>query len=196
MSLSTLVTNPELELASYYLEGYKCTIIHNGMGYRCGYIRVSKDHPWYGLSYNEVDGNVHGGLTFSEAAVACSENPTGEGWWLGFDCAHSGDAPDPELPFGNEASINLGMLNWGTVKTEDYVRSEIAELVSQAKLAMNHNLNISNLSAAEVATILAALRCLQANRDDINLLELSHFDSVQCLSDEEIDELCEKINLG
>lgn len=36
---------------------------------------------------------VHGGLTFSENW----EREPFKGWWLGFDCAHSGDARDPSI---------------------------------------------------------------------------------------------------
>lgn len=51
-------------------------------------------------------------------------------------------------------------------------------------------------TASELATILAALRYLQANRDDVKDLELSHFDRFDMLNDAQIDELCEKINFN
>lgn len=49
------------------------------------------------------------------------------------------------------------------------------------------------LHQREIATILAALRFAQANMDT-NILEMSHFDEVDCLNKEEINSLCEKIN--
>lgn len=55
---------------------------------------------------------------------------------------------------------------------------------------------IPAFSEAEVATILAALRYLQSNREEVEDLELSHFEAIECLTNEEIDELCESINFG
>lgn len=77
--------------------------------------------------------NVHGGLTFSghcqEGGKICHEVCEGEDdnvWWLGFDCAHSGDLSPKykqnyaEMMFGGEAYRDL-----------DYVKREIAGLARQ-----------------------------------------------------------------
>jgi hypothetical protein len=78
-------------------------MIHRGpSGALCGYVGVGPDHPWHGLHYDNVDAEVHGGLTY---ANPCEEEATeGDGlchvpepgrahdmWWLGFDCAHAFD---------------------------------------------------------------------------------------------------------
>ena len=47
-----------------------------------------------------------------------------------------------------------------------------------------------------VATVLAALRYFQANRDDILDLDLPHFVDDEPLSSDEIDDLCEAICLS
>lgn len=54
------------------------------------------------IAYEEtVEGmvSVHGGITFSEltnfAQVLDQGDGIPEGWWIGFDCAHAGDAPSP-----------------------------------------------------------------------------------------------------
>ena len=135
MCLPTLVTNPELEIASYNLEGYDCVIIHNGIGYLCGYIRVSSGHPWYQMDYASVDVEVHCGLTFAEADMPCDKAGPDNGWWLGFNCAHACDAPNPKLLFDKETLITLDHFARGAIRTEDYVRVEIAALVSQAQAA-------------------------------------------------------------
>ena len=66
-------------------EGYHCRIWRNHMGVWCGYVTVPKSHPAFGKHYDDVDVDVHGGLTYSES----------EGhddiWVLGFDCGHAGD---------------------------------------------------------------------------------------------------------
>lgn len=53
-----------------------------------------------------------------------------------------------------------------------------------------------SLTKRETATVLAALRYFQANLDDVDSLELDHFESITRLSETEIDELCERINSG
>lgn len=49
-------------------------------------------------------------------------------------------------------------------------------------------------SKREVATILAALRYFQADRDDAREALEGHFEGTRPLTCEEIDELCEQIN--
>ena len=59
---------------------YKCEVKRNPMTLAlCGYVTVPKKHHYYGLGYNDVMANVHGGLTFSDKGT------------FGFDCAHAGD---------------------------------------------------------------------------------------------------------
>jgi hypothetical protein len=59
---------------------YKCEVKRNSITLAlCGYVTVPKKHHYYGLSYNDVPANVHGGLTFSDEGK------------FGFDCAHAGD---------------------------------------------------------------------------------------------------------
>lgn len=51
----------------------------------CGYVGVEKGHPLYGKGYDDVNANVHGGLTYADLW------PDGL-WWLGFDTGHFGDS--------------------------------------------------------------------------------------------------------
>lgn len=64
-------------------------------------------------------------------------------------------------------------------------------------LNINHQATHSSerFSDREIATLLAALRYFQANLDDIDDLKLDHFDDVDRLSYEEIEQLCQAINL-
>ena len=63
--------------------GYSCKIKRNMMGSLCGYVKVPKDHPFFGKSYDDIPIEVHGGLTYAENLD--------DGYWIGFDCGHSGD---------------------------------------------------------------------------------------------------------
>jgi hypothetical protein len=60
---------------------------------RCGYVRVPPGHNWHGKNYDDIDARVHGGLTFAE--IEPCEHDDGVGYWIGFDCAHLGDATVP-----------------------------------------------------------------------------------------------------
>lgn len=82
-------------------------------GWGNGYIGIPPEHPWYGKDYDDIDANVHGGLTYSNPCKP-REKPDGY-WWIGFDTAHLND---------NQHNC-----------PESYVDSEIASLVEQAQKA-------------------------------------------------------------
>lgn len=66
-------------------------------GWGNGYVGVPKGHPWYGLSYNDIDASVHGGLTYSDEClpgINDANSPEPGLWWVGFDTCHSGDDMD------------------------------------------------------------------------------------------------------
>lgn len=104
-------------------------IKHNGIGYRCGYVIIPKDHVLYEKSYDDLYDvetfefaefypiEAHGGLTFSD--FICEE------WALGFDCAHYGDAVDTELPVEHI----IPCMSDGVVRTEEYVEGECRGMI-------------------------------------------------------------------
>lgn len=122
-----------------------CLIVRNNMGALCGYVGVSKGHPWFGEGYDEVydlaDGlEVHGGLTFAgpcqtggKICHVVEEGEDDDVWWLGFDCAHAGD-------YSPTANVDLRMMNTfldgfsagETYRDMDYVTFEVTGLAQQA----------------------------------------------------------------
>lgn len=113
--------------------GLPCLIVRNPGGALCGYVGVSKDHPFFEKDWGDCDVDVHGGLTFADH---CHEHPEGEGrgichiveagdddnvWWLGFDCAHSGDT-SPK--WGEENG-------WEVYRDFGYVTGEVKRLARQ-----------------------------------------------------------------
>jgi hypothetical protein len=79
---------------------------------------------------------VHGGITYA------GERPgedCGEGWWFGFDCAHSGDAPDPALMSESrrefEAEFPRGPDE--VVRSTEYVANECKRLAEQLAAAQD-----------------------------------------------------------
>jgi len=70
------------------------------VGWGNGYVVVDKDNKWYGKDYEQVECQIHGGLTFGQKITAemlehwPELNPTDLDLWLfGFDTAHYGDNP-------------------------------------------------------------------------------------------------------
>ncbi len=128
--------HPELLLGKGVHLGFEWEITSNHIGYRCGYVRIPPAHPWHGVDYDAVrtldDGypDVHGGLTFACPDTHCGKGGPDDAWWLGFDCAHSGDAPDPDLP-GYSARYHIGY-DGDTVRSTEYVRAECLNLIAQA----------------------------------------------------------------
>lgn len=70
-------TNLEIKLIKItWLDG-----IDTGWGN--GYVKLPKGHKYYGVHYDDIPVDVHGGLTYSEEE---------DGFWVvGFDTAHGGD---------------------------------------------------------------------------------------------------------
>ena len=67
--------------------GIKCLILRNDMGALCGYCQLPEGHKYYEKDYNDILYEAHGGLTFS----GDREKLGLDGFWIGFDCAHSHD---------------------------------------------------------------------------------------------------------
>jgi hypothetical protein len=89
--------------------GLSCAVVLvREAAHRCGYVRVPPGHPLFGKDYNDVDVEVHGGLTFAEIEP-CKEHEDGQGYWFGFDCAHA-HAGDSSYDPSAETEEALAML--------------------------------------------------------------------------------------
>jgi len=129
MCLSVAVQRPNDVLATGEHLGFEWAVVHNGIGNRCGYVRVPKDHPWYGMTDFDLGHlDIHGGITFAEKDTPCGKGDD-EGYWVGFDCCHSGDRPDHALC---PPSSSLVRLAYGMVRSQEYVESECRRLCEQA----------------------------------------------------------------
>ncbi len=104
--------------------GYEAEVLAMPMGHRCGYVTVPDGHPCAGKDYDELDVEVHGGLTF------------GNGAKFGFDCAHFYDAKDPELMSDEYRKIYETWPRFdegGTVRTLEFCVAECERLAAQLK---------------------------------------------------------------
>lgn len=117
--------------------GLPCLIVRGPMGALCGYVGVSKDHPWFEVDHDEyetISADVHGGLTFSshcaEDGKICHIVEEGEDdnvWWLGFDCSHLYDLA-PKMHVDRRFPPEVG----DVYRTLSYVRGECERLAVQA----------------------------------------------------------------
>lgn len=128
--------------------GLDCLMVRGPVGALCGYVGVQPGHPWYEKDYDAIEPypDVHGGLTFASLCQEGAEDGPGichipapgrpaRVWWLGFDCAHLGDAmPTMEA---REAEMGFDSIpGYGkTYRTFEYVQQECARLAEQIKAA-------------------------------------------------------------
>src|ERR1700742_655501 len=88
-------------------KGFPCLINRNtNMGFLCGYVAVPPEHPWHGKHYDDIEAEVHGGLTYSDSCQGEIYHVPKEGqsdnvWWLGFDCGHAFDLIPSSASNGN-----------------------------------------------------------------------------------------------
>ena len=126
---------PILEHVGTY-EDYKFAVIFQPLGYRCGYVQVPHWHNFYEEDYDDIPVRCHGGLTYSSHWFLDKKYP---GWWIGFDCAHAGDAVDKEsLAKYYEQELvsdffipNSSIGGYPTVKTLDYCIAECKSIIDQ-----------------------------------------------------------------
>jgi hypothetical protein len=108
--------------------GLPCLIRRNSMGGWCGYVGVPKDHPASGGGYDDVDVDVHGGLTYAGTIDTAKDHPefATELWWLGFDCGHAYDLM-PGLAKFQLPSVSAD----DKYRDVDFVRTETTSLAQQ-----------------------------------------------------------------
>lgn len=124
----------KIDFADEY-KGYAYACLINPSGYRCGYVKLPKGHPWHGKGYFELNNyvSVHGGLTFAEKLKG---DILGDGFWIGFDCAHL-IMDKPDYKYVNQEILEtiklfektLNSFDERTVKTSNFVRKECKKLI-------------------------------------------------------------------
>jgi len=109
---------------------YDCMIVRGPLGGLCGYVGIPESNPFFERDYDDVPVHTHGGLTYGSfcSGDICHSNERYKTYWLGFDCAHSGDMiPSRHMPrFGDEV-----YRNWA------YVKNEVTDLARQLKALEN-----------------------------------------------------------
>lgn len=115
-----------------------CLVVRNRMGAWCGYVGVPPGHPAHGVPYDDVNVDVHGGLTFAdrcnddarEGYGIChvpAEGRPADVWWLGFDCNHAGDLAPLTLKY----AADLPHMKDDVYRDLGYAKRETARLAEQ-----------------------------------------------------------------
>lgn len=117
--------------------GLRAVVVVQDFGNRCGYVAVPKGATTYGEHYDDVQVDVHGGLTFSERGDTYPVEAD-DVWWFGYDCAHYGDARDPTLMSPKYKEMyDKGMFGSifddGVVRSLEYCVEQCESLASQLK---------------------------------------------------------------
>jgi len=114
---------------------------HPSMLHLCGYVRVPKNHRFYGKknSWN-VNYEVHGGVTFLGRFPMVSKGLPStlqlmkHHWWIGFDCGHLGDLQPGMAALLSQAGAALpGFMdaNNSIYREWGYVREQCELLAAQ-----------------------------------------------------------------
>ena len=123
--------------------GMDCLIVRAPITYNlCGYVGVTKKHPFYEKDYDDVHDQgllVHGGLTFSDHCQgAICHKKKQKVWWLGFDTSHCDDLSPGMMANSSFLKDMLPHLNSlgdpfqrGIYRDFDYVKKETENLAQQ-----------------------------------------------------------------
>ncbi len=91
-------------------KGLECAVVMITRGqdahHRCGYVKINDDHICYGEEMGMFNVDVNGGVTYARNHLLDDET----GWWVGFDCMHAWDAPDPSQ--NNDSGRSEGCRFW------------------------------------------------------------------------------------
>ena len=95
-----------------------------------GYVGVTKENKLYGVHYDNVGFNVHGGLTFSDIWEWFQLEDV---WWFGFDTAHGGDLIPQRITDPIFAKIYSNSNMQRIYRDMEYVTKEVNSLAKQIK---------------------------------------------------------------
>jgi len=111
---------------------------HDTAGALNGYVGVLPDNPLFHCDYDELDVEVHGGLTFAGHISYMDANV----WWFGFDTQHAWDfAPLLEKRLTEAVAkmdpqpteFTLGQQPWQHYRDLEFVTMEVEGLYVQLR---------------------------------------------------------------
>lgn len=114
--------------------GLDCMIIRNPrLLHWCGYVGLRPNHSCFKKRGDDVNVEVHGGLTYARDCEGhichITDDPSEKIFWLGFDCAHYGDLS----PGFSDLSSRLPASRYGLFETYRNLAYIVAETNSLAE---------------------------------------------------------------
>ena len=101
-------------------KGYRYIILSLGT-HPTAYIEIPKSHHLCGWDCDDIDINVHGGLTYSDHNLMGIDS---ENWYIGWDYAHAGD-------YYGAYGFTRNDKKWTTKEIENECRRAINELIDK-----------------------------------------------------------------
>lgn len=80
------------EEKNFLYKGYKCVVLFNSLGFRCGYVGLPKDSIFYGVPIDEIPVYCHGGISYAKHCLTGRNDE--DVYWIGFGCAEHCDGFD------------------------------------------------------------------------------------------------------
>ena len=95
------------------------------------YIKIPENSKYYGKDMEEIDLNVHGGVTYVNDYLYISENQKINGWFIGWDYGHYGDYGGYEELLPQE--FRTGGKKWSTQEIYQEVRKACYEIQKEGE---------------------------------------------------------------
>ena len=119
-----------------YCLGLLYYIMNLGM-HPTAYVRIPENHRYYKKDMDEIDIDVHGGITYSSDHLYIENNQKLEGWFIGWDYAHYGDYAGYEEKLPKE--LQTGGKKWTTEEIFKEVKSVCYQLQKTEEEKENGN---------------------------------------------------------
>lgn len=92
----------------------------------CAYVMIPQNNKYFERGYEEIDVNVHGGLTYSNKYLPFeTKKSDNKAWYIGWDYAHYGDYNGFEEKVPKE--FRVGGKKW----TTEEIKNEVIEVCYQ-----------------------------------------------------------------
>lgn len=123
MILKEMIYSPNRKIEILYqdkYENYQFYILNLGT-HPTAYIEIPKDNKLYKKEYDEIDLNVHGGVTYSSSKLLTMKNS----WFIGWDYSHIFDYSPIYEKYGY---IDDGK-KWTTKEVFEDVKDAIEQII-------------------------------------------------------------------
>jgi hypothetical protein len=131
-------------LKEWVAYGLRCKILVGPVGSLNGYVAVPKTHSAWGIDYDKISIDVHGGLTFGQQGNATLWNDP-DLYWFGFDTAHAGDW----VNYSDRSTDHKWTLN-EVIKETTYMAKQFAEMKTKVFLDYSAKATIREFFGDEV----------------------------------------------